>query len=117
MKRVIHKLSLKPCTRETYHIADTNAAPKLLSVAMQGMIPTIWYERDAIELFDVNAPVDPKSTMDRVTVEVLCVFTGEEFEIPEGFVYAGNAASHDFTKGPLVVHVYVKGFDVSHNNQ
>lgn len=119
MERVIHKLSLKPSSREVYKIPMCDAAPVLLSVQMQSLIPTIWYERNNVVVgtVTVDSDINPFGSSPEHEVEVLVVFTGESFNIPEGFTYAGTAASHDFTKSPLVAHVYVKGFDVSHNNK
>lgn len=122
MERVIHKLSLKPSSREVYKIPMCDKDPILLSVQMQSMIPTIWYERNdpvmpAVHLGTGHDIPEKTEAYPEHEVEVITVFTGESFTIPEGFTFAGTAASHDFTKSPLVAHVYVKGFDVSHNNK
>lgn len=122
MQHVIHKMSLKPSSREVYKIPMCESAPVLLSVQMQSMTPTIWYLHNnpvmpAVHLGNGHEIPETSEAYAEREVEVMVVFTGEPFSIPEGFTYAGTAASHDFTKSPLVAHVYVKGFDVSHNNK
>lgn len=100
--KTIHKLDCRPSTKQTYAIRSC-CTPKLLHVGMQDMNVKIWYE------------CTPDESINEV--EVLLFMTGENFDLPHGFIYAGTAVNNTPNTGPLVVHVYVKGFDVSYHNK
>lgn len=110
--RVIHKKALNVLGTHTLEF-DVLAKVKLLHVGMQGITPCIWFELDAAQAnrmsrFDHHA-IPQQYKYERI--QILTVFTGQDFGIPEDMVYFGSCVSDEF-----VVHVYVEKKYVSHNN-
>lgn len=108
--RTIHKMKLShshnglrlPC-------ADVNA----LSVGVSQGIPCLWYERP----YEPSEPVSNRYNLSpepfkETYIEVLCIFTGEEFRLEtDGWRFLGTIVHNPHVFGEdIVIHVYVKGF-------
>lgn len=108
--RVIHKHKLRHShERVVLPCSDVKA----LSVGVSQGCPCLWYDRpqEPMSLFTAeNANALPEE-ISLTNVEILCVFTGEEYCLETaGWRFLGTVVHSPTSYEDIVIHVYVKGF-------
>lgn len=110
MNRTIHKLKLGHSHKRVQLPCED---VKALSVGVSQGVPCLWYDRPYVpEVPLTRETANTKPEAVKVTnVEVLCVFTGEEYRLEtDGWRFLGTIVHNPTHYEDIVIHVYVKGF-------
>lgn len=111
MNRTIHKLKLGHSHKRVQLPCED---VKALSVGVSQGVPCLWYDRPYVpEVPFTPETANTKPEAFKITnVEVLCVFTGEEYRLEtDGWRFLGTIVHNPHPFGDdIVIHVYVKGF-------
>lgn len=110
--QVIHKMKLSHSYRTVQLPCE---CAKALSVGVSQGVPCLWYARPYEPSqdgpFTARGEVTKPEPFKLTNVEVLCVFTGEEYRLEtDGWRFLGTIVHNPTHYENIVIHVYVKGF-------